>query len=92
MIDSVAEALGIDGREAQALLEQPDETALAAWIADRYGFEAEKAARIVAARLPDGHANLGRAANAKVLAALEAEPITYDKAVSRRRIPRPPRP
>ena len=82
VIVRVAEVLDLDAREAEHWLTLADPDALAAWLAMRFDLDAGAARRIVDAGLPDGHQAFGRTANARVLAALEADIITYDKAVT----------
>ena len=82
IVASVAAALDLDGREAEHWLTATDPDALADWLAARFDLDREAARRIVDAPLPEGHQAFGRRANAEVLRALEAEVITYDKAVA----------
>lgn len=66
----------------QRLLDEQEEKALIAWLAARLSVDADHAERIARARLPDGYGNLGLTATRKIVAALEAHVITYDKAVA----------
>ncbi len=65
------------------LLEEADLGQLIDWLKTHTGVDEATAERIANAGLPDGYGNLSRAALARVLPHLQAEVITYDKAVNR---------
>ncbi len=80
----------------ERLLEEEDEEALLAWLMAEHGLDKARAEAVANAPLPDGHANLGRTAIAKVLEWLSSDapeatdpqtgevysaPFTYDQAV-----------
>ena len=65
----------------EILLEEEDETALVDWLESNFGLTAELAEAVARSPLPDGHGQLGRTATNRVLAELEKDVISYDKAV-----------
>lgn len=65
----------------EKLLEVESEAALISWLKEHAGLDESAAQKVANTGLADGHVNLGRRALAKVLPALEAAVITYDKAV-----------
>lgn len=67
----------------QRLNSEPDETALVAWLVNTMGIEEDRAERIASANLPEGYGNLSRAALEMVLPFLQAEVISFGKAVER---------
>lgn len=60
---------------------EQDEAALRAWLESTWDLTPEQAKVTAAARLPQGHGRFGLTATTRLIAALEAEVITYDKAV-----------
>lgn len=67
----------------QRLLDEQEEESLVAWLVARLDIEAARAERMAAAHLPDGHGNLGLTATREILAELEKDVVTYDKAMER---------
>lgn len=67
----------------ERLLNEPSETALVTWLVAHTGVDAERAARIAEAGLPEGHGNLSMAALDLILPELMGEVITYNEAVVR---------
>ena len=65
----------------EALLAQENENELRDWLIEQYGISSERADAVMAARLPDGHARLGRTASEKVLVELEKGVVNFDQAV-----------
>jgi CRISPR-associated endonuclease Csn1 len=65
----------------EKLLTEDDEGVLVDWLSREHGHIVETAMIISAVALPDGHGQLGKTAGRRVLAALEADVITYDQAV-----------
>jgi len=65
----------------EKLLQEEDEAALLNWLKSDYGLSKEIATAVSGSSLPDGHGQLGRTATNKVLAELEPDAISYDKAV-----------
>lgn len=65
----------------EKLLEVESEAILISWLKEHTGLDEVAAQKVANTGLADGHVNLGRRALAKVLPALEAAVITYDKAV-----------
>jgi CRISPR-associated endonuclease Csn1 len=65
------------------LHDEPDESALVAWLVTTTGVDEAHAERIATANLPEGYGSLSRKALALVLPHLRAEVITFDKAVER---------
>lgn len=63
------------------LLEEASETALINWLTARYPLSESQAERIATAGLPEGYGNLSQSALMRILPALSADVITYDKAV-----------
>ena len=68
-------------RVVEKLLDEENETKLHGWLVKRYGISAKTADAVMTARLPEGHAQLGRETGSRVLAELEHDVITYDQAV-----------
>lgn len=66
----------------QRLLDEQEEETLVAWLMARLSIDADRAERVARARLPDGYGNLGPTATRKIVAALESDVISYDKAVA----------
>jgi CRISPR-associated endonuclease Csn1 len=60
---------------------EQNEAALIDYLKDTYGLDDTTAEATIAVRLPNGYDNLGETATAKIIDALKAEVITYDKAV-----------
>lgn len=60
-----------------------DEGALVAWLRDRRGLDEDRAIAVSRTRLPAGHGRVGPTAGAKILAALEAEVISYSAAAEK---------
>jgi len=60
---------------------EEDEAALRAWLESAWDLSPEQAKATAAARLPQGHGRFGLTATTRLIAALDAEVITYDKAV-----------
>lgn len=83
VIDRVSQALDISAQEATKLLEDEDGKQVADWLDKRFALGAETARAIVDAPLPDGHSAFCRDVTGKLLAELERDVITYDKAVER---------
>lgn len=69
-------------RIVHRLIDEEDEAALEKWLRDAFGLDADRAASVSDAPLPEGHAALCEAASEKVLKALAENVVTYDKAVS----------
>lgn len=72
----------------ERLLADTDAGALIDWLVARWGVDADTAARIADATLPDFHLSIGRHALAQLLPimerdAVEGSPIRYDEAVER---------
>lgn len=65
------------------LRKESDETALIAWLVERYNLYEQQAKAVASAKLPDGHGRLGARATALILDELKRDVITYDKAVQR---------
>ena len=65
------------------LIADDDEDALVAWLVADVGLEAERAAKVSRAALPEGYANLGRTANGLIVAELTAAVVPYSEAVRR---------
>lgn len=63
------------------LLNEESEPTLIAWLQQQTGVDEVGAERIANVSLPDGYGSLSRAALARILPALRADVITYDKAV-----------
>lgn len=70
-------------RIVEQLLEVEDEAQLIAWLCGEYGMARETAQALANAPLPDGHSAFCREVTGKLLAELERDVITYDKAVER---------
>lgn len=58
--------------------ESPD--ALFAWLTSEYGLDDATAEAVANARLPEGHGRFGETATRRLLDALKADVVTYDKA------------
>ena len=65
----------------EAVAEEEDPVRLHDWLMDTHGVSAEQAEAIGRVRLPDGHGRLGETASRKILAELQKDVMTYDKAV-----------
>ncbi len=65
----------------EKLLDEENESTLLDWLKSKYGLAAETAEAVAGSPLPDGHGQLGRTATARVLAELEKDVLSYDKAV-----------
>lgn len=65
------------------ILEEEDETGLRAWLERTWELTPEQARAVVGVRLPQGHGRFGLTATSRLIGALEAEVITYDKAVAK---------
>lgn len=63
------------------LLHEENESELVAWLSQHTGVDEARAETIARAGLPEGYGSLSQAAIARVLPALQAQVITYDKAV-----------
>ncbi|MEQ8228894.1 MAG: HNH endonuclease domain-containing protein [Rhodospirillales bacterium] len=63
------------------LLEQENEEALVQWLMEEHGLSEERATAVSLAALPAGHGAFCAEVTHKILTALEADVITYDKAV-----------
>jgi len=76
---------GFDHQKQEAivdkLLDEASESALIEWLKAETGVDEAHAENIANARLPDGYGNLGRTAISRILPVLQAEVLTYDKAV-----------
>ena len=66
----------------ERLLNEPDETALINWLVAKTGLSKEAAEKVANTPLPEGYGSLGQTALNKIVPALEASVITYDKAVA----------
>ena len=62
---------------------EPDPTVLYDWLVATHGVSEEQAHAIGKIRLPDGYGRLGETASRAILAALKAEVISYDQAVTK---------
>ncbi len=67
----------------ERLLEEEDPDVLHVFLTEDCGLDDEHAAATAKASLPEGYGRLGRTATTRILAELQAEVITYDKAVER---------
>ena len=65
----------------EKLLKEENETVLLEWLETNYGLSTELAEAVSGSSLPDGHGQLGRTAANKVLAELEIDILSFDKAV-----------
>lgn len=63
------------------ILEEESEAQLVAWLIEATGVDEAHAMKIANASLPEGYGSLSAKALAKILPAMRAEVITYDKAV-----------
>ncbi len=63
------------------LLDESDEAVLLAWLQNHTSITEEQAERIANTSLPDGYGSLSQYALRRILPAMMAEVITYDKAV-----------
>lgn len=70
-------------RIVRRLLEVEDEPVLLAWLKDEYGVTGALAEGVARANLPDGHAAFCEDVAVLLLAELQRDVITYDKAVER---------
>ena len=69
-----------DGQQeeiVECLLSEKDEEALVAWLEKAWNLDAEAAAAVAAAHLPDGHARLGRRALAKIVPIIRDQGLVY---------------
>lgn len=66
---------------AMRLLTEESEAALITWLQREFGFDETRAEAIASTGLAEGYGSLSAKALAKILPALQAEVITYDKAV-----------
>lgn len=62
---------------------EEDDTALRAWLESAWDLTPDQAKATAGARLPPGHGRFGLTATTRLIAALEAEVLTYDKAVAK---------
>lgn len=67
----------------ERLHETEDEDAILAWLAEEFNIEGEQADAIADAPLPEGYGRIGLTATREILAELEKDVISYDKAVVR---------
>jgi len=75
------------------LLDEDDETALVAWLMDRWNLDEETALRVSATRLPDGHCRLSERALSRLVPLMQEEgvpdaghivrPMRFDEAATR---------
>jgi len=63
------------------ILEEESEAQLVEWLVESTGVDEAHALKIANAALPDGYGSLSAKALAKILPAMRAEVVTYDKAV-----------
>jgi CRISPR-associated endonuclease Csn1 len=63
------------------LLKEEEEDALVEWLKSNYGVTDQQAKAVGGSTLPDGHGQLGRTATNKVLAELNKDVLSFDKAV-----------
>lgn len=63
--------------------EEEDETQLRAWLESAWQLTPEQAKAVAGVRPPPGYGRFGVTASTRLIAALEAEVITYDKAVAK---------
>ena len=68
-------------RIIETLLAEENESDLREWLRDQYELSTETADAVMAAHLPDGHAQLGRTASTSVLEELKKDVVNYDEAV-----------
>lgn len=61
--------------------DEENESALRAWLESAWDLTPEQAKAVAGARLPQGYGRFGFTATTRLIAALETEVITYDKAV-----------
>jgi len=76
--------LPVDDQEriVEDLLNEEDESVLLDWLMSNFGLTVETAEAVASSSLPDGHGQLGPTATKRVLAELEKNVISYDKAVA----------
>lgn len=76
-------SLALDQQDAivEKLLAVESEGEIVSWLIQEHGLAEANAIKVANTGLADGHSNLGRRALARVLPALQAEVITFDKAV-----------
>ena len=67
----------------ERLHETEEENVVLAWLTDEFGIEGEQAAAIADSPLPEGYGRIGLTATREILAELEKDVISYDKAVVR---------
>lgn len=65
------------------LVTEESEAALIAWLQDRFGLDEARAERVANVSLAEGYGSLSAKALARILPCLQAEVITYDKAVQK---------
>jgi CRISPR-associated endonuclease Csn1 len=65
----------------ERLLEEENPDALHAWLTTQFKLDDAAAQAVANARLPEGHGRIGLTATRKILEVLQADVITYDKAV-----------
>lgn len=65
------------------LLEEEDPDTLIAWLKNTYNLDDTTAQAIAAAHLPEGYGRFGETATRLLLAELQADVVTYDKAAER---------
>ncbi len=63
------------------VLEEEETEPLLAWLQAEHGLDAERAKAVAGARLPQGYGRFGETATRRLIEALTADVITYDKAV-----------
>lgn len=75
--------LPLDRQDAivMRLLTEESEAALVVWLQEEFGFDETRAETIANAGLAEGYGSLSAKALSRILPALQAEVITYDKAV-----------
>ena len=69
----------------EKIITEESEAKLIEWIKIEFGFGEERAEKIANVGLPEGFGNLSKKAVTRVLPHLQAEVVTYDKAVQRAR-------
>lgn len=65
------------------ILEEEDDSALKAWLENTWELMPEQATAVAGVRLPQGYGRFGLTATTRLIAALDVEVITYDKAVAK---------
>lgn len=69
-------------RLIRRLRDEQDAIALHDWLKQEYGFDDTRADAVTRAPLPEGYSRLGETATRNILAALQGDVLTYDKAVA----------